>query len=156
MLNRRSDRRRRDAGLRRAAAAAAAPASPSGADDQTSGAAQTPQRTAPAAQPSESMCETRPATTTFMGDTGLWNVPTGEVLPAKRWSVSAYRVNFDDNQGFTDVSQLAGHLRRSASATARRSSASLDARHAASTATSVRCSFRRYAAGRRRRADSTR
>ncbi len=47
---------------------------------------------------------TRPATTTFMGDTGLWNVPTGEVLPAKRWSLSAYRVNFDDNQGFSDVS----------------------------------------------------
>src|SRR5918993_91086 len=48
--------------------------------------------------------ETRPATTTFMGDTGLWYVPTGEVLPRKKWSMSAYRVNFDDNQGFTDVS----------------------------------------------------
>ena len=39
-----------------------------------------------------------------MGDTGLWYVPTGEVLPAKRWSLSVYRDNFDDNQGFTDVS----------------------------------------------------
>ena len=39
-----------------------------------------------------------------MGDTGLWNVPTAEVLPARGWSVSAYRVNFDDNQGFSDVS----------------------------------------------------
>jgi len=48
--------------------------------------------------------ETRPATTTFQGDTGLWNVPTGDVLPARRWSVSAYRVNFDDNQGFSDIS----------------------------------------------------
>jgi outer membrane protein OmpA-like peptidoglycan-associated protein len=48
--------------------------------------------------------DTRPATTTFMGDTGLWFVPIGEVLPAKRWSVSAYRVNYDYNQGFTDVS----------------------------------------------------
>ena len=38
-----------------------------------------------------------------MGDTGLWFVPTGEVLPAKRWSGSAYRVNYDYNQGFTDV-----------------------------------------------------
>jgi len=47
---------------------------------------------------------TRPATTTFLGDTGLWYVPTGEILPAKKWSISAYRVNFDDNQGFTDVS----------------------------------------------------
>ncbi|HEY0876090.1 MAG TPA: OmpA family protein [Vicinamibacterales bacterium] len=48
--------------------------------------------------------ETRPGTTTFMGDTGLWFVPTGEVLPARRWAVSGYRVNFDYNQGFTDVS----------------------------------------------------
>src|SRR5829696_7399563 len=48
--------------------------------------------------------ETRPATTTAMGDTGLWFVPTGEVLPAKRWSFSLYRVNFDYNEGFTDVS----------------------------------------------------
>src|ERR1051325_2704842 len=47
---------------------------------------------------------TRPATTTFRGDTGLWYVPAGEVLPRKKWSFSAYRVNFDDNQGFTDVS----------------------------------------------------
>ena len=47
---------------------------------------------------------TRPATTTINGDTGLWFVPTGEVLPAKKWSLSAYRVNFDRDQGFTDVS----------------------------------------------------
>jgi outer membrane protein OmpA-like peptidoglycan-associated protein len=39
-----------------------------------------------------------------MGDTGLWYVPTAEILPARKWSVSAYRVNFDDNQGFTDIS----------------------------------------------------
>ena len=31
-------------------------------------------------------------------------MPTGEVLPAKKWSLSAYRVNFDRDQGFTDVS----------------------------------------------------
>jgi len=47
---------------------------------------------------------TRPATTTFMGDTGLWYVPTGEVLPRKKWSFSAYRVSFNDNQGFSNVS----------------------------------------------------
>jgi outer membrane protein OmpA-like peptidoglycan-associated protein len=58
----------------------------------------TEQQTAPVA------VETRPGTTTFMGDTGLWFVPTGEVLPARRWAVSGYRVNFDYNQGFTDVS----------------------------------------------------
>jgi outer membrane protein OmpA-like peptidoglycan-associated protein len=50
--------------------------------------------------------ETRPATTTAMGDTGLWFVPTGEVLPARRWSFSLYRVNFDYNEGFTDVSHF--------------------------------------------------
>jgi outer membrane protein OmpA-like peptidoglycan-associated protein len=49
--------------------------------------------------------ETRPATTTTSGDTGLWFVPTGEILPARRWSVSAYRINFDYDQGFTDVSR---------------------------------------------------
>jgi peptidoglycan-associated lipoprotein len=54
--------------------------------------------------PASTDVETRPATTTFMGDTGLWYVPTGEVLPRKRWSMSAYRVNFDDNQGFSDIS----------------------------------------------------
>jgi hypothetical protein len=35
--------------------------------------------------------ETRPATTTFFGDTGLWYVPTAEVLPHRKWSVSGYR-----------------------------------------------------------------
>ncbi len=48
--------------------------------------------------------ETRPATTSTAGDTGLWFVPTGEILPARKWSVSGYYVNFDFEQGFTDVS----------------------------------------------------
>jgi outer membrane protein OmpA-like peptidoglycan-associated protein len=63
----------------------------------------TPSTTA-ATPPAEPTGETRPATTTFMGDTGLWFVPTGEILPARKWSVSAYRANYDYNQGFTDVS----------------------------------------------------
>ncbi len=46
----------------------------------------------------------RPATTTIYGDTGLWFLSTGEILPAGRWSVSAYRVNYDREQGFTDIS----------------------------------------------------
>src|SRR5262245_47113019 len=76
------------------AAATAAPA-----------AAQTTQTpAAPKPAPQTSTTETRPATTTFLGDTGLWTVPTGEILPARKWSLSAYRVNFDDNQGFSDVS----------------------------------------------------
>src|SRR3954469_8690921 len=56
------------------------------------------------ATPSSMPTETRPATTTVNGDTGLWFVPTGEVLPGKKWSLSAYRVNFDRDQGFSDVS----------------------------------------------------
>jgi outer membrane protein OmpA-like peptidoglycan-associated protein len=63
----------------------------------------TPSTTAATPPPAETG-ETRPATTTFMGDTGLWFVPTGETLPARKWSVSAYRANYDYNQGFTDVS----------------------------------------------------
>ena len=47
---------------------------------------------------------TRKATTTADGDTGLWFVPTGEVLPARKWSFSIYRVNFDYEEGFTDIS----------------------------------------------------
>ncbi|MBA2260314.1 MAG: hypothetical protein H0W18_15585, partial [Acidobacteria bacterium] len=47
---------------------------------------------------------TRVGTTTVDGDTGLWFVPTGEVLPARKWSFGAYRVNFDYKEGFTDVS----------------------------------------------------
>ena len=58
----------------------------------------------PASAPPAPAAETRPATTTFLGDTGLWYVPTAEILPNGKWSVSAYRVNFDDDQGFTDVS----------------------------------------------------
>jgi outer membrane protein OmpA-like peptidoglycan-associated protein len=63
--------------------------------------AQTPAAQAPTPPPSS---ETRPATTTPNGDTGLWFVPTGEILPARQWSFSAYRVNFDYEQGFTDAS----------------------------------------------------
>ena len=66
----------------------------------TPGFAQAPASTAPADQPAE----TRPETTTVTGDTGLWFVPSAEILPARRWSVSGYRVNFDYEQGFTDVS----------------------------------------------------
>ena len=58
--------------------------------------------------PPASSDETRPATTTFLGDTGLWFVPTAENLPPKRWSVSAYYYNFDRQEGFTDVGNFIG------------------------------------------------
>jgi peptidoglycan-associated lipoprotein len=50
--------------------------------------------------------ETRPATTSVYGDTGLWYVPTGEVLPRGRWSVSGYRTNWDREESATDVSNF--------------------------------------------------
>ena len=56
--------------------------------------AQTTAQPSGSAATQEAPAETRPATTTVTGDTGLWFVPTGEVLPARRWSFSLYRVNF--------------------------------------------------------------
>ena len=50
----------------------------------------------------------RPATTTPAGDTGLWFLPTAEVLGGGQWSTSAYRVNYDREQGFTDISHFLG------------------------------------------------
>jgi outer membrane protein OmpA-like peptidoglycan-associated protein len=69
--------------------------------------AQTPAPATPPPQEppaTQTPSETRPGTTTTAGDTGLWFVPTGEVLPDRKWSFSLYRVNFDYDQGFTDVS----------------------------------------------------
>ena len=48
----------------------------------------------------------RPALPTIHGDTGLWFVPTAEVMPSGRWSFSVFRANFDRRQGLTDVSQI--------------------------------------------------
>jgi peptidoglycan-associated lipoprotein len=52
--------------------------------------------------------ETRPATTTFFGDTGLWYVPTGEVLAKGTWSASVYRRGTNWVQGYTNVADFAG------------------------------------------------
>lgn len=46
----------------------------------------------------------RPATASFWGDTGLWFVPTAEVVRPRGWSFSLYRTEFDFKQGATDVS----------------------------------------------------
>jgi outer membrane protein OmpA-like peptidoglycan-associated protein len=51
---------------------------------------------------------TRPATTTFFGDTGIWFVPTAEVLPSGKWSASAYRRGTNWIQGYTNVADFAG------------------------------------------------
>ena len=50
----------------------------------------------------------RPATTTFFGDTGLWFVPTAEVVPHGTVSVSGYRRGTNYLQGFTNVGDFAG------------------------------------------------
>ena len=66
--------------------------------------AQTPPATPPPAPPDA----TRPATTTFFGDTGLWFVPTAEILPNGKWSVSGYRRGTNYVQGYTNVGDFAG------------------------------------------------
>src|SRR4030095_4034161 len=65
----------------------------------TAAIAQTPPK------PAQQTSDTRPATPTVAGDTGLWLVPTAEVLAHKKWSLSFNQVNFDDGQGFSDVNR---------------------------------------------------
>jgi len=48
--------------------------------------------------------EVRPAIATYWGDTGLWFVPTAEVLRSRGWSFGVYHTELDFNQGFTNVS----------------------------------------------------
>lgn len=56
------------------------------------------------AQDAQAPIESRPAIASYWGDTGLWFLPTAEVLRPKGWSFSVYRTELDFNQGFTDVS----------------------------------------------------
>ena len=65
-----------------------------------------PQTAAPATASSDEA--TRPATTTFFGDTGIWYVPTGEVLGDGKWSASVYRRGTNWIQGYTNVADFAG------------------------------------------------
>jgi hypothetical protein len=53
----------------------------------------------------------RPALPTINGDTGLWFVPTAEVMPKGKWSASVFRANYDRRQGLTDVNQIGFHRR---------------------------------------------
>jgi peptidoglycan-associated lipoprotein len=55
------------------------------------------------AQGSQQSAEERPAMASYWGDTGLWFLPTAEVLHPKGWSFSLYRTEFDFKQGRTDV-----------------------------------------------------
>lgn len=47
--------------------------------------------------------ETRPAGATFLGDTGLWFVPTAEVLGSGGFSVSAQSVVVNREEGFSNI-----------------------------------------------------
>jgi outer membrane protein OmpA-like peptidoglycan-associated protein len=51
---------------------------------------------------------TRPSTMTPVGDTGLWFVPTADVLPRHKWSGGGFRSGFTFKQGFTSVNELNG------------------------------------------------
>jgi hypothetical protein len=50
----------------------------------------------------------RPAANTFFGDTGLWFVPTAEVLPDGKWSGAVYRRGTNYIEGYTNVADFAG------------------------------------------------
>jgi len=56
------------------------------------------------AQDTATTKDDRPAITTFWGDTGLWFVPTAEVIKSRGWAFGAYRTEQDFKQGSTDVS----------------------------------------------------
>jgi outer membrane protein OmpA-like peptidoglycan-associated protein len=43
-----------------------------------------------------------------VGDTGLWFVPTADVLPRHEWSAGGFRSGFTLKQGFTSVNELNG------------------------------------------------
>jgi len=59
-----------------------------------------PQRSTPTAP---SFVGLRYATATPSGDTGLWFVPTANVLPANRWAAGVHLVTLNYEQGFTNV-----------------------------------------------------
>ena len=84
-----------------------------GANAQSAFSGTSTETSPPAAQPSSSSTmaaadDTRPATTTFFGDTGLWYVPTAEVLAHGKWSASGYRRGTNYIQGFSNVGDFAG------------------------------------------------
>ncbi len=61
---------------------------------------------APAAAQGEDA--TRPGGSTFIGDTGLWFVPTAEILAGGAVAVSGHLANFNREQGFSSIQHVAG------------------------------------------------
>ncbi len=62
--------------------------------------------TANAQTPSAPDAASRPAFTTSEGDTGLWYVPTAEVLAKGKWSASGYRASMNYVPGFSNVADF--------------------------------------------------
>ena len=50
----------------------------------------------------------KPTTTTFLGDTGIWYVPTAEILRSGTWSVGGNRRGTNYVQGLTNVADFTG------------------------------------------------
>ncbi len=74
---------------------------------QTPTAQAAPQPAQPAAtQPSD--VALAPASTTWLGDTGFWFVPTGEVVPDHRFSASGYYTNHDRTEAYSDIANFIG------------------------------------------------
>jgi len=48
----------------------------------------------------------RLATNTADGDTGLWYVPTAEILARGKWSAAGYRTGFNYREGFSQVTNV--------------------------------------------------
>jgi outer membrane protein OmpA-like peptidoglycan-associated protein len=51
---------------------------------------------------------TRPASSTTIGDTGLWFVPIGETLPKGKAAGQGVYVNLDRSEGFSDIGDFTG------------------------------------------------
>ena len=51
---------------------------------------------------------TRPGGSTFLGDTGLWFVPTAEILAGGSVAASGQLVNLNREQGFSNIEHVVG------------------------------------------------
>ena len=63
-----------------------------------------------AAVPAAAQDDTRPAGVTFLGDTGLWFVPTAEVVGDGQVAASGHVATINRQQGFTAIQSMAGTL----------------------------------------------
>ncbi|MGH9659441.1 MAG: hypothetical protein ACRD96_12915, partial [Bryobacteraceae bacterium] len=50
----------------------------------------------------------RPASSTAVGDTGIWYVPIGETLPKGKFSFGASTVNLDRTEAYSDIADFSG------------------------------------------------